>query len=141
MKILLSLIGRIINSTGGVEKVACNMANALAERGHEVTLLAFEDKEGKPFFPLRENVKFVNLGKGFKYNHTLFNLKNVFCGRDSKEVKRLLFDCSQIATHIEKRIQYILPDVIITFEKRSDVLFKEFIHFDNTPPDNYNVSF
>ena len=134
MKILLSLIGRIINSTGGVEKVACNMANALAERGHEVTVLAFEDKDGKPFFSLRENVNFINLGKGFKFNHTFFNLKNVFCGRDNKEVKRLLFDCSQIAAHIKKRVQYILPDVIITFEKRSDVLFKEFIHFDNTPP-------
>lgn len=53
MRILLSLIGNTIGSTGGVEKVLCNMANAMVERGHEVTIFAFENKAGEPFFLFR----------------------------------------------------------------------------------------
>lgn len=41
-----------VNMAGGVEKVTCNLANALVERGHEVTILYRDDKEGNPYFPL-----------------------------------------------------------------------------------------
>lgn len=133
MKIILSLIGRIVGSTGGVEKVACNMANALADRGHDVTILAFENKEGIPFFPLKDDVKFLNLGIGFKFNHTLFNLKHIFMNRAVKEKERLLFDCNQIAERVQEDIKLISPDIVVTFEKRSDVLFKKYIK-GITPP-------
>lgn len=140
MKIILSLIGRIVNLTGGVKKVACNMANALTDRGHDVTILAFENKEGRPFFSLKNNVKFLNLGIGFKYNHTVFNLKHIFTNKKIKEKERLFFDCAQIAERIKEDFVRISPDVVVTFEKRSDVLFKKYIK-EITPPNNYDVSF
>ena len=127
MKILLSLIGRIINSTGGVEKVACDMANAMVERGHDVTILNFEDKEGMPFFRLDKRVKFINLGKGHKLSHFLFNITSFYLDKNNKELKRLLNDCRQIADVVRDEVMAINPDIIITFEKRSEVIFKEFI--------------
>ena len=127
MKVILSLIGRIVDSTGGVEKVACNMANALADRGHDVTILAFENKEGNPFFPLKDTVKFLNLGIGFKYNHTIFNLRHIFSEKDIKEKERLFFDCAKIAERVKENLVRISPDIVITFEKRSDILFKKYV--------------
>ena len=92
MKILLSLIGNTIGTTGGVEKVLCNMANAMVARGHEVTILAFENKEGEPFFNLDERVHFLNLGIGHKLSHFLFNITSFYLDKDKKELKRLLTD-------------------------------------------------
>lgn len=130
MKILLTLFGNIVNSSGGVEKVLCNMANAMSERGHEVTILGFENKKGEPFFHLEKSVKYYNFGYGFKYNHLKFNLTNIFTNKRNKELKRLLYDGEKISTRIHDRVLDLEPDIIITFEKRSDVVFKEFIDLD-----------
>lgn len=128
MKILLSLIGSTIGTTGGVEKVLCNMANAMVERGHEVTILTFEDKEGKPFFKLDERVNFLNLGIGHKLNHFWFNITSFYLNKDRKEVKRLMNDCQKIADVINNRVSDIHADILITFEQRSEVIFKKFIN-------------
>lgn len=84
MKLLLALFGNFVNSSGGIEKVLCNMANAMNERGHEVTILGFENKKGDPFFPLNRNVKYYNLGYGFKYNHLCFNITSIFNDKNIK---------------------------------------------------------
>lgn len=56
----------MINSAGGAEKVFCEMANMLSERGHSVTAIAFDKNKGKPFYAVNENVKFINSGQGCK---------------------------------------------------------------------------
>lgn len=53
MRITIAHFGTYyVNMAGGVEKVTCNLANALVERGHEVTILYRDNKEGNPYFPL-----------------------------------------------------------------------------------------
>lgn len=70
MKILFYQRTDVIESSGGTERVMCNLSSELAERGYEVTLMTNENKNGMPFFHLSDKVKFVNIGKtkfkGFK---------------------------------------------------------------------------
>lgn len=62
MRIIIAHFGTYyVNMAGGVEKVTCNLANALVERGHEVTILYRDDKEGNPYFPLDKRVKQYNI--------------------------------------------------------------------------------
>lgn len=61
MKLLLTFLAPFINSTGGAEKVCCNMANEMIRRGHDVSILYCFGKSGKPFFPLDDNVHLYNL--------------------------------------------------------------------------------
>ena len=62
MKIIIAHFGTYyVNMPGGVEKVTCNLANALVHRGHEVTILYRDDKEGRPYFPLDERVNQYNI--------------------------------------------------------------------------------
>ena len=56
MKVILLKTGRIINASGGMEKVLFDMANNLSERGYETTVLGFENKIGKPFFHINKNI-------------------------------------------------------------------------------------
>lgn len=49
-----------VQCSGGVEKVVCKFANEMLKRGHEVTVLYIDQKEGTPFFPLDHRVKTIN---------------------------------------------------------------------------------
>lgn len=62
MKIIIAHFGTYyVNMAGGVEKVTCNLANAMVERGHEVTILYRDEKEGQPYFYLDSRVKQQNI--------------------------------------------------------------------------------
>lgn len=61
MKIMLIYLARFIDSSGGAEKVCCEMANEMSRRGHEVTIVYCYGKSGRPLFPLNRDVKMYNL--------------------------------------------------------------------------------
>lgn len=46
---------------GGVEKATCDFANAMVERGHQVTLLYIDKVEGEPYFQLDGRVHQQNI--------------------------------------------------------------------------------
>lgn len=60
MKIVLMMSQKLIHSSGGAEKVLCTMANEFARRGYQVIILTNDRKEGLPFYPLDERVRFFN---------------------------------------------------------------------------------
>ena len=70
MKILFYQRSDVVNSSGGTEKVLCNLSNIFAQKKYQVTLMTNENKKGFPFFPLSKKVNFINIGgtnfKGFK---------------------------------------------------------------------------
>lgn len=72
IKVLLLNVGRVIGAKGGAEKVFCDMANALSERGMDVYAVCCEEKEGLPGYPLSEAVHFVNAG----LQHTSWRLSD-----------------------------------------------------------------
>ena len=59
--IVLLTTWRVISSVGGTEKVLCDMANALSERNYNVTIIYFEQKQGKLGFPLNKSVTLINV--------------------------------------------------------------------------------
>ena len=62
MKILIAHLGsNWVNMCGGVERVTCNLANALVDRGHEVSIIYRDWCEGEPYFPLDRRVKQYNI--------------------------------------------------------------------------------
>lgn len=50
-----------VDTSGGVEKTVCALSSAMVRRGHEVTVLYIERREGVPYFPLDSRVKTQNL--------------------------------------------------------------------------------
>ena len=50
-----------VGMSGGVEKVTCQFANAMIKRGHHVTILYRDSREGSPYFYLDPNVKQHNI--------------------------------------------------------------------------------
>lgn len=61
MRIMLGYLARFITSTGGAEKICCEMANELIRRGHEVSIAYCYGESGRPFYPLDPKVRMYNV--------------------------------------------------------------------------------
>ena len=125
MKLLLFMgNGCFIESFGGAEKVACEMANAFTRRGWSVTIVCNDVKAGLPAYPLRPEVRLVNLnGTGTR---RVSIPKRIKIGRELTRPLRGLgvsyfFDRVkeiEIATFcgkLDRAIAETAPDVILPF--------------------------
>lgn len=142
MNICLMRFGAVINSEGGTEKVLCNMANEFVARGHNVSIICCEKKQGKPFFPLSDKVKFINLndtGKEIKC-HSLLRVKREIlkaCGKLDKTERDKIFiksryDNNYIKNRFVKIINKIQPDIIIAYDYLV-VLFLKYLMKNSLP--------
>ena len=63
MKILFA-IKHLSTAVGGAERVLCTIASALVARGHDVSVLTFDQHSERPFYSIDERVQLINLGIG-----------------------------------------------------------------------------
>ncbi|MBQ7883293.1 MAG: glycosyltransferase family 4 protein [Phascolarctobacterium sp.] len=128
MKVLLYDTFRVIDAKGGTEKVFCNMANALVNLGYEVTALIFENKKGKPFFPLDSRVELINAGIGFNSHNLINNFIALFSiSKHNRHIKRYNYKNKRIAEKIRPYLSQINPDVIISFTVEGTAILKNFV--------------
>ena len=129
MRILLMYFYNLINISGGAEKVLCNMANEFIDRGYEVSVVCCDKNNGLPFYYLNKSVNFVNLnGSGKEYKVPLYlkferECKRVF-GILKKDDFRIKCKYYNILNRLEKLINEINPNIIITYETDSLYVLK-----------------
>jgi glycosyltransferase involved in cell wall biosynthesis len=69
---------------GGVERMAVNIMNAMAERGHDVTLFTWDLAEAETFYPMSESIRWYRLDMG----HAGRKADNVLRTRRALEFRR-----------------------------------------------------
>lgn len=123
MKILLADFHKCVKYSGGIERVLANMAAAMHSRGHEVTVVFADEKEGEPFFDLPEGVKYCNL-------YRIKSMDRVSGGFLIKILREILRPISREAARdqnyrilrkarpqLQKVLQLEKPDVIVSFRE------------------------
>ena len=130
MKVLLINIDRFYDAKGGTEKVLCDMANALKDKGHEIEILFCDNKSGDIPFPLRNDIKLTNVGCGFNKKLNLFErFKRLFI-RTKKE--RHIFDANildpKFAERIKPALEKSAPDVIVSYQIEGTRVLMNHIH-------------
>lgn len=137
MKIMLLDFLKVVNSAGGAERVFCNMANEFVSRGYDVYAVCCDWEQGKPFYELDEQVKFINIdgsGKQTKFSKYL---------KIEKEVLRLFRKISNDnpydnaknkywSTKVQRVIDEIKPDIIIAYDLQSVCILKNILNI-NVP--------
>lgn len=94
-----------VGMSGGVEKVTCQFANAMIKRGHHVTILYRDSREGSPYFYLDPNVKQHNIL--FEKGKQIISDKLPFPLRICREIARLFSQKSAQAINARyKGMQY-----------------------------------
>ncbi len=112
-----------VRMPGGVEKVTCNLANAMTARGHSVTILYRESKEGHAYFPLDERVPEHNilyedgqymiqdkLPRSTRIKREFFRLFNA---KKAHEINAVAKGRSY-GSSIRKWLEKLQPDVIVS---------------------------
>ena len=61
---LVFAIKRLDASAGGAERVFCTVSSMLARRGHNITVITFDERFSSSFYPLDEHIKVINLSVG-----------------------------------------------------------------------------
>ncbi|MBR2694467.1 MAG: glycosyltransferase [Thermoguttaceae bacterium] len=125
MKLLLFMgNGCFIDSFGGAEKVACEMANAFTRRGWSVTIVCNDLKPGRPAYPIRPEVNLINLnGTGKKLGSIP---KRIKIGRELTRPLRGLgvsyffdrvkeIEIAAFNGRLDRAIAETAPDVILPF--------------------------
>lgn len=131
MKVLLLNVGRVVEAKGGAEKVFCEMANALSERGMDVHAVCCEEKEGLPGYPLDRRVNFVNAGLvpfPWWLDDAVIRFRALFTsGRKMRRSMRSRLVCLKQSRQLQGLIASINPDVIVAFQPESAYICRELL--------------
>lgn len=112
-----------VGMPGGVEKVTCNLANAMIQKGHRVTILYRDSKEGGPYFSLDSRVEQHNIL--FENGMQRISEKLPWVLRAEREAKRIFsqnaaqavnakYKGQQYGPAIQKWLEKLQPDVVLS---------------------------
>lgn len=129
MRILLANFSKMVGDTGGAAKVNVAFANEMVRRGHAVTTVYTDDREGAFFYPLNERVTAYNL-QHFRGEHRTFPTSL----KIKREVLRAfgqryghLVNNEFIEKYLHPQIREVLaearPDLVICFQIASAKTF------------------
>lgn len=119
MKILMAYFENLAGLTGGLEKTLCRLSNELVERGHQVVIVTYDENSGRPYYPLKDEIKVINLrkdlgnrklGVGAKIKREWARLKGKESYSRWKEQQR-----SGIIEEISYVYQLVNPDVTLAY--------------------------
>lgn len=97
----------------GTERIICDKINYLAEKGHAITLVTYEQGNHSFAFSLHPSVCYVDLNTRFFIANQLPIYKRAFC---------LLKLRKQFKSRLQKRIDEINPDIIISTTYSIDLI-------------------
>ena len=125
MRILLANFSKMVGDTGGAAKVNVAFANEMVRRGHTVTTVYTDDREGAFFYPLDERVAAYNL-QHFRGMHCTFptalkikrEVLRAFGQRYGRSVNDDFFS-KYIQKNMATVLDEIQPNVIICFQTSS----------------------
>ena len=90
VQVVLLNLWRVVGSKGGTEKVFCDMANALHNRGYDVTAICHDANTGKPGYQLDTGIRFINAFKKppFFAQKTWIKIRTFHFNRNVRHEKR-----------------------------------------------------
>lgn len=124
---------RVINAKGGTEKVFCEMANALADRGYEVTAICHDENVGQPGFELHDEINFINAYKPANYfeKGIIRSIRALSLNPESSREKRQILTSQWKARDIQNVLSKLNNvDVIISFQPETTYILNEIMRTD-----------
>ena len=129
MKILMANFTKMVKDSGGLAKVTCAFSNEMVKRGHDVSLLYSDERQGAFFFPIDEKIKCYNLkinddGSVIKFPLYLKAYREILRTFDKRTARTVNsdFDEKHLLPNIKKYLELIKPDIIISYQTAASKL-------------------
>ena len=136
MNLLLVNLHKFVGYSGGIEHVLSRMAQAMKDRGYDVSVAMADEREGAPFYPVPDGVDFYNIFHmdGMAPVHTgaadkiLREATRLFSkeGARNRNYKIL----RKAEKGMERVLELAKPDVIVSFREPTGRLLLEGLHTD-----------
>lgn len=130
MHILLANFTKMVNDGGGLSKVTCLFANEMIKRGHKVTVIHSDEKEGDFFYPISQNVEIYNLkklsdGTLVKYPVYLKAIRELgrYVAKKYAKGTNSWFDEHYLLENLKRLLDLIKPDVIVSYQPAASKMF------------------
>ncbi len=129
MHILLANFTKMVNDSGGLAKVTCALANEMFKRGHKVSLLYSDEKEGDFFYPIDGSVALYNLKKNENgsiikvpfYVKALREILRCFGKRPARTINSW-FEEHNLVGNLRYYLNKINPDIIVSYQPAASKL-------------------
>ena len=132
--VVLVDVWRVVNAKGGTEKVFCEMANELTQRGYKVTAICHDENQGNPGFKLNEEVDFINA----YHKPTIFDkepirsIRSFRIDREKSREQRHFISCYWKAQNIKRSFNlWDKVDIVISFQPETTFILKEILQLTN----------
>ena len=122
MNILLVNLSKMVGHTGGVQKVACNFANEMEKRGHQVSLVYSDVRTGSFYYPLAPGIPCYDLCH-YEGNTIVFpwhwklrrELYRIFNKQKARRINAS-FESSFLLDNLRDVLRKVSPDIIVSFQ-------------------------
>ena len=129
MHILLANFTKMVNDSGGLAKVTCSFANEMIIRGHKVSLLYSDEKEGEFFYPVDKQINLFNLkkcvdGKIIKVPFYVKALREILrcIGKRPARTVNSWFEEHNLVENLKYYLGIIRPDIIVSYQPAASKL-------------------
>lgn len=128
MKILLANFTKMVDDSGGLAKVTSAFANEMLKRGHEVSIVYSDEKEGDFFYPINKEISTYNLNKisnkMIKFPLALKIVREALrtIGKRPARTVNSWFQEHYLLDNLKKYLQEIKPDVIVSYQPAASKL-------------------
>ena len=132
--VVLVDIWRVVNAKGGTEKVFCEMANELTQRGYRVTAICHDENQGNPGFKLSKEVDFINAYRkpGIFDKEPIRSIRSFRFNREKSREQRHFVSCYWKAQNIKRSFSsWDKADVLISFQPETTFILKEILKLVN----------
>lgn len=128
MKIIMAYLENFSGLSGGLEKILCEFSNEMEQRGHEVSIVTYDERTGKPFYLLKEDIHIFNIRQYAYDNLGIRNHDRSMFFKIQRESIRILgkniyrqwkadYKSRFISDILNEYIQTISPDIVISYNQ------------------------
>lgn len=122
MNILLANLTKMVDDSGGMAKVTCEFANEMQRRGHHVSLVYSDVKQGNFYYPLHEGIPAIDIrhfkGQSISYPWYLKVKRELYRTFNKQKARTVNNDFAEnyLLKNLQETLQDCQPDIIVSFQ-------------------------
>lgn len=136
MNILVANLTKMVDDSGGLAKVTCDFSNEMKRRGHSVSMVYSDEKEGDFYYPIDADIPCYDIrhfeGKAIRYPWYLKIKRELSRPINKRKARTVNTDFAQkyLLRNLNRALETTKPDVIVAFQSAASKMLICDLHTD-----------
>lgn len=136
MNILVANLTKMVDDSGGLAKVTCDFSNEMKRRGHSVSMVYSDEKEGDFYYPIDADIPCYDIrhfeGKAIRYPWYLKIKRELLRPINKRKARTVNTDFAQkyLLRNLNRALETTKPDVIVAFQSAASKMLICDLHTD-----------